>query len=51
MNSTGYTIMSKGQLELVYGKGSPFEDQEVLMRNLNLTRRRAKSEIAKVSLG
>ena len=33
MNKTGFALLSKDQLELLYGKESPFADTEVLKKN------------------
>ena len=42
--------MSNSQLDIVYGKGSPFEDRTVVERNQNLTKEMVKREIGAVGM-
>ncbi|ETN85458.1 hypothetical protein NECAME_16759 [Necator americanus] len=37
MNSTGYTVMDKKQLNVIYGRSSPYHDQETLDRLSNVS--------------
>ncbi|EGT32367.1 CBN-MLTN-2 protein [Caenorhabditis brenneri] len=44
-NTTGYSIMTDKQREMVYGKGAPFENKQALEAGRNLTIGRAKNAL------